>query len=414
MGSDTEIRWVPVRDVGDVRMGKQLSPASREAAGQFPYLRVANVHDGRIDFSDVKTMGFSPAERDLFGLRSGDILLNEGQENLRMVGRSAVYYGDPGSFCFQNTLIRFRPGLEVLPEYAQAVFVQWRLQGVFAGIAEKTSISHLGGSRFGSLLFPGRGLREQRRIVEILDAFSVQERAIKMSIAKVDMVKIGLMAELATVECGTFADVLDYGPQNGLYKPASSYGLEGVPIVRIDSFKGGLSDLTRNLLRVSLAKGEIERYRLTAGDILINRVNTPELVGKSTTVGELVETTVFESNMMRCKVRVDQALPAFVETWLGSPQVKAHFRERAKSAISQASINGSDVRDCPFPRLGIPEQLNFLNQLAAVGDPRKFEKSELEKLCEIKLGIADELLMLGRRAGISDGELAALNGRNER
>ncbi|MER7791651.1 restriction endonuclease subunit S [Streptomyces sp. NPDC097640] len=193
MRSEAPVKWVPVRDVGDVRMGKQLSPASRDAAGQFPYLRVANVYEGRIDFSDVKTMGFSPVERELFSLRPGDILLNEGQENLRMVGRSAIYSGAPNAYCYQNTLIRFRPGPGVIPEYAQAVFVQWRAQGVFAGVAEKTSISHLGGNRFGRLLFPLRERSAQLRIVEVIDAVDNAISLSRRALGKESLVEEGLL-----------------------------------------------------------------------------------------------------------------------------------------------------------------------------------------------------------------------------
>ncbi|MFC4957644.1 restriction endonuclease subunit S [Streptomyces mauvecolor] len=373
-------------------MGKQLSPASREGARQFPYLRVANVHEGRIDVSDVNTMGFSAAEREVYKLVPGDILLNEGQENLRMVGRSALYQGESGAYCFQNTLIRFRAGAEVIPEYAQAVFVRWRSQGVFAGIAEKTSISHLGGNRFGALLFPVLPISQQRRIVDVIEAMSAQERAIEASIAKLESLNAAVMAELWDLECGSFEEVVVFGPQNGIYKPGSSYGLEGTPIVRIDSFRGGPSDFTRNLLRVSLSRGEVDRYGLATGDVLINRVNTPELVGKSTAVGKLVEPVVFESNMMRCKLLTERAVPAFVETWLGSPTVKRYFRQRAKSAISQASINGSDVRGCPFPKLDVTGQLEFLDRLAMVREQQRLERAELAKLGTLKRGVIDDLL----------------------
>ena len=393
MPTDAEIRWVPVREVGEVRMGKQLSPSSREATGQHPYLRVANVYEGRIDLSDVKTMGFSAGERQVYGLRLGDILLNEGQENLRMVGRSAIYQGEPGEFCFQNTLIRFRPGSEVLPEYAQAVFVQWRAQGVFASVAEKTSISHLGGNRFGALKFPLRSMPEQRRIVEVIDAVAAQEHGITQSLAKLKRIRQGVeLAQFAKVEIRRFEDVLERGPQNGIYKSASSYGAEGTRIVRIDSFRGGPSDFRRNLLRVSLTQEEIDTYGLDRGDVIINRVNTPELVGKSTVVRDLGEPTVFESNMMRCKVRPEHAVPEFVELWLGSVAAKKHFRVRAKSAISQASINGDDVRDCPFPRIEAREQYAILDRLAAVTAQQRLEQAELEKLRGLRQGLMDHLL----------------------
>jgi type I restriction enzyme S subunit len=392
MVTEAGIRWVPVRDVGDVRIGKQLSPAGRDGAGQFPYLRVANVHEGRINFTDLKTMSFTMVERELYGLRPGDILLNEGQENLWMVGRSAIYDRRPGEFCFQNTLIRFRPGDRIVPEYAQMVFERWRRAGVFARVAEKTSISHLGGTRFGGLLFPLLGTAEQRRIVEAANAVSSQERAVEASIAKLDMLKRSLMEELADWEHGTLADVLHHGPQNGVYKPASDYGPDGTPIVRIESFSGGPSDLTRNLLRASLREAEIDRYGLAAGDILINRVNTPELVGKSTAVGKLVEPTVFESNIMRCVVRSDLANPAFVEAWLSGPTAKRYFRARAKSAISQASINGDDVRDCPIPKLDVAGQNTFLRRQEVMERKQRIETAELEKMKLVRWGIIEDLL----------------------
>ncbi|MGW3560197.1 hypothetical protein ACWDNT_23015 [Streptomyces sp. NPDC000963] len=236
-------------------------------------------------------------------------------------------------------------------------------------------------------------LAEQRRIVKVIDAMAAQERAIVRSIAKLERLGEGMAAaQLADIELGRFEDVIEYGPRNGIYKSASSYGIEGTPIVRIDSFRGGPSDFTRNLLRVSLTAAEVTSYGLTVGDIVINRVNTPELVGKSTAVRELVEPTVFESNMMRCKVRADRAVSAFVEMWLGSVLSKKHFRLRAKSAISQASINGDDVRDCPFPRIEVPEQHSILERLAAVTAQRHLEEAELAKVRDLKRGLVDDLL----------------------
>ena len=392
MRSEAAVSWVPVKDLGDVRMGKQLSPASRMGAGQWPYLRVANVYEGRIDYSDVNSMAFSAAERETYGLFPGDILLNEGQENLMMVGRSALYDGAPGAFGFQNTLIRFRPGPAVVPAFAQAVFVWWRAHAVFAGIAEKTSISHLGGSRFGALLFPVIPVAAQRRIATVLAGFTELERGIEASIAKFEALRFGVMEELAYLEYGKFGDVLKQGPQNGIYKPASSYGLQGTPIVRIDSFSRGKSNLTRGLLRVAVSSGEVAQYGLDVGDIVINRVNTPDLVGKSTSVRRLIEPTIFESNMMRCKLHRSLADPVFTETWLGSSTVKRYFLAHAKSAISQASVNGNDVRNCPFPKMDVTRQLAFLERLDALEEKRLAEVAELAKLRQLKQGLVDDLL----------------------
>ncbi|GAA4908436.1 restriction endonuclease subunit S [Streptomyces coeruleoprunus] len=392
MWAEDEIRWVPVGEVGEVRMGKQLSPASRSASGQMPYLRVANVFDGFISYHDVNYMGFSAAEKEVYGLRKGDILLNEGQENLMMVGRSAIFDGEPGVYCFQNTLIRFRPGPAILPEYAQAVFVAWRRSGIFASVAEKTSISHLGGGRFARLLFPLLPLQHQRRIIEVLAAVEESDRAVEASLEKLRPVRNAFLNELASFDRMQLRDVISSGPQNGLYKPAESYGDTGVPIVRISSFSGGPSDLTRGLLCVSASRAEEERYGLSVGDLLVNRVNTPELVGKSTVVGRLHEPTLFESNIMRCRLLLGEVDPRFVEAWMSTRTVKSYFASRTKPAVSQASINGPDVLGCPFPKLDLSEQQGFLSRLDAIDGRMTAETAELLKLRQLKRGVLDDLL----------------------
>lgn len=387
-----DIRWLPVGEVGEVRMGKQLSPASRDAGGQMPYLRVANVFEGRVDYSDVKSMGFTDAEKRVYSLRSGDILLNEGQESLFNVGRSSIYDGVADPICFQNTLIRFRPGSSVLPEYAQMVFVQWRRMGKFASVAEKTSISHLGGSRFARMLFPLIPRQQQQRIVEILESITESEHAAESEASKFGTIRRVLVDRLALHKEIPMADVLVGGPQNGIYKPAELYGYAGVPIVRINSFEGGPSDLTRGLLRVRASDSEINRYGLAIGDLLINRVNTPGLVGKATVVTKTNGPTLFESNIMRCRIDASKINPKILEAWLATPVVRSHFASRTKPAVSQASINRSDVLSCPVPDMSASGQAEFLARLDSVDVAIAAGRASTAKLASLKHGLVDDLL----------------------
>src|SRR6266702_4096892 len=110
--------WSTVREYGTIQLGRQRSPEHESGKHITPYLRVANVFDGYIDYSDVLTMNFTPSERRTYDLRRGDILLNEGQ-SLELVGRCAVYDG-PDGVCFQNTLIRYRCD-QLLPTFARAI-----------------------------------------------------------------------------------------------------------------------------------------------------------------------------------------------------------------------------------------------------------------------------------------------------
>lgn len=138
-----------------------------------PYLRVANVFDGWIDYSDVNAMTFTDAEFERYKLGPGDVLLNEGQ-SLELVGRAALFRGAAETYCFQNTLVRFTPSPRVLPEFAELKFQQCLYDGTFQGIAKKTtSIAHLGVSRFAGLELIWPPVEEQRMIVEALHVWSM-------------------------------------------------------------------------------------------------------------------------------------------------------------------------------------------------------------------------------------------------
>ncbi|MFZ4298103.1 restriction endonuclease subunit S [Streptomyces cinereoruber] len=392
----------------ETRLSKVLREVFAGAWGENPsdsmkpnvhVLRATNIdNEGSVGYANSAPRVFSAQELSRKKLVTGDLIVEaSGGGPGTPVGRVALHKGgdDGRVYACSNFFRAMRPNLKIVdPDFLKQVLVKvyrspeiWRYQQQTTGLVNLKFKDYLEQPLF---LPP---LNEQRRIVEVIEAVAAQERAIARSIVKLEKLGKGMAAvQLAGIEVGRFEDIIEYGPQNGIYKSSSSYGVEGTPIVRIDSFRGGPSDLARNLLRVSLAAAEIASYGLAVGDIVINRVNTPELVGKSTAVRELAEPTVFESNMMRCKVRADRAMPAFVEMWLGSALPKKHFRVHAKSAISQASINGDDVRDCPFPLIEIREQRAILKRLAAVTSQQSLEEAELAKLTDLKRGLVDDLL----------------------
>jgi type I restriction enzyme, S subunit len=113
--------WTTIGEAGQVLLGRQRAPQHHSGPNMRPYLRVANVLEDRIDFSDVKYMNFTPSEFARYHLEPGDILLNEGQ-SLDLVGRSAIYKGEIEDCCFQKTLLRFRASQNVIPEYAQKAY----------------------------------------------------------------------------------------------------------------------------------------------------------------------------------------------------------------------------------------------------------------------------------------------------
>lgn len=144
-----------------------------------PYLRVANVYEGRIDTTDVMSMHFEDAEYERFKLEPGDILLNEGQSR-ELVGRPAIYNGEAPGAAFTNSLVRFKPKPWVVTRYAFEVFRYYLYTGEFMRISKwTTNIAHLGAGRFAEMDFPLPPLNEQRRIVDKIEALTARSRRAK-------------------------------------------------------------------------------------------------------------------------------------------------------------------------------------------------------------------------------------------
>lgn len=208
-------------------------------------------------------------------------------------------------------------------------------------------------------------LTEQRRIAAILDKADALRAKRRVAIAKLDQllqsVFLDMFGDAVTnpkawpiIELGTL--IID-GPQNGLYKPASDYG-SGTPILRIDGFRAG--DVIDRLpsKRLRLDQAEIAKYRLRPADLVINRVNSPEHLGKPALIGALSEDVVFESNMMRLSVDQARVSPRYLLKCLLQKNVRDQISKRRKDAVNQSSINQTDVGSLtiPLPPVAIQEK----------------------------------------------------------
>ena len=133
------------------------------------------------------------------------------------------------------------------------------------------------------------------------------------------------------------------------------------------------------------------RYALGKGDILINRVNSLSHIGKSVLLPHLNEPAMFESNMMRVRMRPDVD-EGFVARVLISPSTRRHFVARSKKAVQQASINQDDVAATPLPLPPLPEQQAIATTLDSVDAAIERARAERAALQSSKASTADALL----------------------
>jgi type I restriction enzyme S subunit len=158
--------WASFETIAQVDLGRQRAPQYQSGRFTRPYLRVANVKDDHIDYSDVLEMDFDEEDYVYYQLRHGDVLISEGQSPER-VGQSAIYRGGVQGLCFQKTLHRLRPYPSgPLPEYAQLLCRHYVRSGVFRSAASLTvNIAHLTLVRLKRLHFPLAPKQEEVELV---------------------------------------------------------------------------------------------------------------------------------------------------------------------------------------------------------------------------------------------------------
>ncbi|TYB36726.1 hypothetical protein FXF50_16925 [Micromonospora sp. AP08] len=258
------------------------------------------------------------------------------------------------------------------------------------------TVKHLSVKDLNHVTIPVPPLGEQRRIAEVLDRADDLRAKRREALTHLDDLTQSIFLDMfgnpAVNPMGLprmpLGELIVLGPQNGLYKPSSEYG-EGTPIVRIDAFYGGVMTGLAKLKRLRTDQAEIERYGLTERDILINRVNSLEYLGKSAVVPRLEEPTVFESNMVRLRLDPSRAEANYMIHLLQSGHIKSQIRAAAKNAVNQSSINQADVKALDIILPPLAAQREFVRRADAVQQHRRRLRAGLAELDALFASLQD-------------------------
>jgi type I restriction enzyme S subunit len=159
-----------VADVGSgVTLGKDVS--GFKSVG-LPYLRVANVQDGHLDLSTIKTVRVRVDEVDDYRLQPGDVLMTEGGD-IDKLGRGAIWEGQIENCLHQNHIFRIRANRELLePEFYALVVESDIAKRYFNRVAKRTTnLASTNKTQVRAFRFPlPPTTEEQRQIVATMKA----------------------------------------------------------------------------------------------------------------------------------------------------------------------------------------------------------------------------------------------------
>jgi type I restriction enzyme S subunit len=152
----------------------------------------------------------------------------------------------------------------------------------------------------------------------------------------------------------------------------------GLPILRMNNLQNEGWDLS-DLKYIELPTKEANTYLLERGDILFNRTNSKELVGKCEVFDE-PGAWVFASYLIRVSVDAEKVLPDFVSLFLNTPAGRAQIDRISRQIVGMSNVNAEELQDLllPLPLLDI--QRNLVAEMQAARKARKQKIRQADEL----------------------------------
>lgn len=155
----------------------------------------------------------------------------------------------------------------------------------------------------------------------------------------------------------------------------SSYQTGGCPILRIPNVLREELDLSDLQHIDGLSGGELARYSVGQGDVLLVRTNgNPDYVGRSVVIPALSEPMVYASYLLRVRSN-GRILPEYLSLMLNAPTIRQKLRGAVKSSAGNYNINTAGIREQLIPDHTLATQRELVDRVASVtGAKRELAK----------------------------------------
>lgn len=330
--------------------------------GYLPILRAGNIDtDLLIDDDLVWVPDRRVAEEQR--MRPGDIAICMSSGSQLVVGKTATlrrdWPGSVGAFC---AVIRPRPD-RVLPDWL-ALFLRSEVFRTWTRQSTGANIKNIRKSELEAFPVPVPPMAEQRRIVDLLSRAEgivrLRRQAQQKAAALTPAIFVDMFGDPAMNPKGLNVVALGDVLASADYGSSAKAGDEeiGLPMIRMGNVDySGNVDLAA-LKYVDLPPDDVARFGLKDGDLLFNRTNSKELVGKTGLwIGD--REAILASYFIRLRVDERLARPFFVWAFMNTPHMKRVLFETARGAIGQANINSRELRAFRVPLPALDVQVRF-------------------------------------------------------
>ncbi|BAJ74544.1 restriction endonuclease S subunits [Microbacterium testaceum StLB037] len=340
---------VPLGEVARFVRGVTYKPGDVVANGAdgVACLRTKNIQS-TLDLTDLVCVRSDLKHRVEQRVQEDDVLVSSAN-SWHLVGRAVQAGADAEGMLIGGFIggLRFKPE-DISPRYGYYWFSSPVIQAKVRSFGQQTTnISNLNVDRTLRLPIPLPPLPEQRRIVAILDEADALRTTAVTATERVDDARAALFEHLfpSAGEDLTTIGALIESTQYGTSGKAGGTGR--FPILRMGNLTArGRIDL-RDMKYIDIPDQEVEKYLVRKGDVLFNRTNSAELVGKTAVYREDVP-RAYAGYLVRLRAS-DEFIAEYIAGYLNSVHGKRTLRRMAKSIVGMANINAREVQTIRLP-----------------------------------------------------------------
>ncbi|WP_445249660.1 restriction endonuclease subunit S [Microcoleus sp. OTE_8_concoct_300] len=287
--------------------------------------------------------------------------------------------------CLNTSTIRFK----AIEGVSDLCFLRFWLNGhefrsQITKLVTGTAQQNFGPSHLKAIKITLPPLEEQKRIAKVLDRAQSLISKRREAIAQLDTLIQALFIEMfgdpVTNPKGfTIRKIKDL-LESASYGTSEKSSSEGeFPVLRMNNItRTGEIDLT-DLKYMDLADSQKERYLVRCGDVLFNRTNSAELVGKTAIIRNISNPMAFAGYLVRLRVNKEND-PEYLSAFLNTNYSKRVLRGMCKSIIGMANINATEAQTINIAQPPLHLQQEFARRVEAIEKLKTAHRASLSEL----------------------------------
>lgn len=331
-----------------------------------PVIRISNIKENNVDLDDcIKTLEENIDEK--YIVHQGDLLIAMSGAT---TGKNGVYMSANIAYLNQRVGNIKVKNKELLIEKFRNFYIA-NMQNEILNTAYGGAQPNISSQKMSVMTFPLPPLSEQQRIVERIEELfakldeakeRLQEVAESFAVRKAAILHKAFTGELTKQwRCengvsdesweektiGEICSSLKYGTS----KKSSDDG--EVVVLRMGNLQNGEIDWSN--LAYTSDEEDIKKYLLKSGDVLFNRTNSPELVGKTSIYrGEMP--AIYAGYLIKLDYEKNIVVGDYLNYYLNSSKAKEYYMQVKTDGVSQSNINAKKIGEFEISLPTITEQ----------------------------------------------------------